>query len=279
MKPSLIACLLLGRLLGSLEAAQLTPISVEPAKSIVFTLSQNADLWFFNNQSPSNYHTAVALTAAGPAQGSFSWNIVANSAAAEMSNGTDSITVSAPSVDIKSIGISTLPNDVWIGFKYNGEDVGIYKMTAYAPTSVKMDPPTIEHTGIDTAFSTGYVSRASFIILDQFNQELPADVPMNEFFGMRTEDYAGNNWGSPAAVWTVGRGFTDTWEVKDRIPWLPPEMNPHPTPPQSPELSSVKVFHLPQGYAVGSLSVGVGRQVELHTLEYYVDHANVFPVP
>lgn len=261
-----------------LNAAQLAPISVEPAKSIVFTLSQNADLWYFNNLSPSDYYTTVTLNAAGPTQGSFSWNIIANSAAAKMSNGTTSITVAAPSVDVKSAGISTLPNDIGINFKYNGEDVGIYKMTAYAPTRVKMDPPTIEHAEINTAFSNGYVSQATFIILDQFNHELPADVPINEFFGARINDYAGNNWPSGEAVATMGRSFTDKWSAKDTIPWLPPEMNPHPTPPQSP-LSTVKVFHLPQGYAVGSLSIGVGRQVELHTLEYYVDHANIFPIP
>lgn len=284
MKFLFATALLLACWCGISYATQHAPVTVEPSESIVFNISQNADLWFFNNQHPSNYHTTVALTAVGPTEGSFTWNVITNATAAKMANGTTSMTVQTPTVDVLSAGISSLPNDIGINFLYNGEDVGVYQLTAYAPTSVHMLEPGIVHSTIQTfvpltsvLLTNGYQSVATFEILDQFDNEIPEALPINEFFGLRVDDYAGTNWSSGEAAAVVSHRFTDTWSVVETLPSLP-GLTPHPTPPQTP-LSSIGVFHSPQGYAVGSLSIGVGRQVELHTLQMLVDHATISPIP
>lgn len=255
--------------------ADVPTITLPPTKSTVFQINQNADLWFFNGQSPDNYATSIVLNSVGPTEGQFTWTIKNGSATLE-NNGQTITQNNIPAVGVNSGGASSALNDIAIEFKYNNQNVGTYQLTSFAPTSVRQEGPIV-HSAIDTLVRTGFSSVGTFSIRDQFGTEIPRAMPINEVLesASRVNDYSGTNWPNGEEFGATVLRFNDTWSFSELFPLLP-GTTPPPMVPQSP-LTSTKIFHLPQRYLAGNTSIGVGRQIELHTLQFYIDHADIFP--
>lgn len=260
------------------RSQQVPPISLPSTKSTVFNITQSDDLWYFNGQTVSNYATSIVLNSVGPTEGQFTWTVKNGTAAANLENNGQTITQSnIPAVGVNSIGASAIPSDIGIEFKFNGQVTGTYKLTSYAPTSVRQEGPTV-HIASNTLTRVGFESIAQFSIRDQFGDEIPREMPINEVLvtSARVNDYPGTNWPNGTPFSTTQRRFFDHWGFDEAFPFAPFGSIPHPTNPQSP-LSATKVYHYPQQYFAGSTQFGQGRQIELHTLQMFEDHGDIVP--
>lgn len=259
-------------------AADVPTITLPPTKSTVFQINQNADLWFFNGQSPDNYATSIVINSVGPTEGQFTWTIKSGSTTATLENNGQTITQSnAPAVGVNSTGASAAPKDIGIEFKFNGQNVGTYQLSSFAPTSVRQEGPT-SHNAVNTFTRVGFESIAQFSIRDQFGDEIPREMPINEVLvtSSRVNDYPDTNWPNGTPFSTTQRRFFDHWLFDELFPFAPFGSIPHPTNPQNP-LSGTKVYHYPQQYFAGSTQFGLGRQIEVHNLQMFVDHGDIAP--
>ena len=257
----------------TLSAAQLSPINAEPSTSIVFNLTQNDDLWFFNGLTPVNYKTTVSLNAIGPTQGTFSWQVTSNQIAVNLENETDSITKGNGSLDVTSSQISLEPNDVTLNFKYGGENVGDYHFSVFAPANNRTQLLTLVHASAGSG--TGFQSVAEYQLFDQFGNAVPRPLEVNEWFEENSiQDVVSNNWHSfvfplePNGIMTNSQNpsvVTDTYLRSGIL------LSPSGLPPGDP-LSTTEVFNVLQRYNAGSLTPGQGRQVNAQTVHFYLDH-------
>lgn len=258
-------CLILG---GTASAASLPTQNLGTKKFTTFSLSQNADLWFFNGATPSNYLIDVPLVAAGPQTGTFGWQVTANPNSVKFDNDSNSISKPTPSVQMKSAGISLVPDDVRITFSYNGAPVGIYKTTVFAPGDVVQTGFT--HSPGGDSFGTGFVSVYTYDVLDEFGNQIPRALEMNEIFvtELLVNDEP-NTWVLGPLVGETNTSITDTYFQFTRSFKFP-----DPIAPLTP-LGIRRIFAVPQRYSAGSTSPGVGRQIRFHTVDWYQDHAFV----
>jgi hypothetical protein len=119
---------------------------------------------------------------------------------------------------------------------------------------------SFSHNDWDTGFSSEYIMR----LKDQFLAAMP-ECPVNEEYGAAVNDQE-NNWGvpDPNAVNADEAGeFGDQYA---KVGGTPTALNP-----QDP-LGTEKVKHAQQTYRAGTLEIGEGLVVKVHTVQMYRDH-------
>ena len=228
----------------------------------VFFISQSADLWWFNGADASNYAEEITLTANGLPSGTFNWSIT---------QGSDKVTLINPNsnpVTLKSIGASSPPGkDVKIQLKYNGEVLQTHSLTVYTCGYCKLlfGYPTDETWPFNFP-PYGYWTTYRFQLKDQFGNDLPKEIEVNESFGPFVSDWQGENWdeGTPNSVFTVdGAKVRDNYRALKPWPYEPTTTNPFESG------SWDKVKHAQQYYKTGSLIIGMGKLIKQHKVQLY----------
>ena len=252
------------------------PLTVN-ANILVLWAWYDYDLWWFNGESPANYHVTITVTAQGATTGTFKWQVIAGGDKVNLNNGgDDSDTIIATddnTVVVKSTAPSTSLNDVTIRFTYNNVFVQDLSLTVRAPDN-------LEHLNDDDDdWGDGWRTTISYRIRDQFNQVLPQNVPWNEDIdgngqysndttvsNAAVSDWEGENWpwGQENGVITNPNNAQDVF-VRSGASATPPTENPHG--------GNVKVDHVPQGkLRVGSATIGRGVIVRNLVWQTYRDH-------
>ena len=88
----------------------------------VFEITQDYPLWWFNGETPTNYHTDVTLTAVGSSNGYFSWQIGSGPSAVFVVNGTEAVSVSLNGINtiiLRSKGKSSSLTDLHVSLSWN----------------------------------------------------------------------------------------------------------------------------------------------------------------
>jgi hypothetical protein len=260
--------LLVGVLLKGTAAHAQKVTALPPLESAVFAVSSGtSQLWYFNREEPPVYDTSMIIAAVGPS-GNYEWTPGANASAIRLipvqGNGQ---------IIVGTLAASAAPNDTSASLKYNGADVGAFKFTIYTPQTASFldaDDQAVTSFGI----VVGYQSIGTFEVRDQFANLLPSPFFSNETFDLPLQPDVDNNWSlgetGPSDIARVN--IVDRWKqtglAADPVPQQPgTTMNP----PQP--LSNFKVFHVPQHYFVGSQTAGAGTEVDVHMLQYFIDHA------
>jgi len=232
----------------------------------VFNVAQSpAKLWWFNGQDPANYAIEVTLTAQGATTGTFKWDVVAGTDKVDFENNSDTITKdNNNTVTVKSTAKSTAANDVTINFTYNGKFICSHHLSVYAPDSLN------HISDVDNSDATwGYDCKIHYSIRDQFGNNLPNNVEINEKWTTGVvADYACMDWRRGSE----GSATVSPTNWYDHIQGETSTHTPTPQNPQSP-LGSTKVYHWGQAWYVGSLTIGDGKHVQTNTLQKYQDHA------
>lgn len=273
----------IGLCTGPAMAAQVAPIILPPVKSAVFDLTRTDDLWFFNGPTPTNYKTTVQINAAGPSAGTFSWQVTTNQKAVALNGrgSSASSTGNAP-LNVTSSEISLSSGDVTVHFQYNGNDVGDFPLTVFAPLQKYTTLAKIVYlTGPTDKTPSGFDTYADYRIRNQFQDMLPRPLDLNEFFDLATIVNMEPNVG-----WTTLSANGGITSTDPSFPNDPPAyfqdrygrngvLIPLPQSPPAPPapLSTEEVFNVTQKYFMGSQSPGVGRQASVSTLHMYRDHA------
>lgn len=193
-----------------------------------------------------------------------------------MENGSDSISKTEGTLAVTSTQISLVPNDVILHFKYDGEDVGDYSFSVFAPANNLTQLISLEHSSAPAGGDTGFQSVARYQIFDQFDDSIPKPLEVNESFDESSiQDVVSNNWHStlfpltPNGVMTPTTTpsiLTDTYLRSGIL------LSPSGLPPGNP-LSTTEVFNVVQRYKAGSITPGEGRQIRSQVLHFYLDHA------
>lgn len=115
----------------------------------------------------------------------------------------------------------------------------------------------------------GYLAKVLYVIQDQFNNDLPNNVPINEQWTTDiTNDYSGANWRRPNPLGFMtqdGPAFEDG--IFAEYPGLP--AIPQPTC----DGNSQAVQHWGQAWQVGSLVIDAGKRVQINTLQKLIGRA------
>lgn len=238
---------------GEALTTQSTTCDVRP------TIQGPRELWYFNGvQGVPNYTTNATLTAHPAGAGPYFWEIFSG-------GGRITATTNDNRLDIHTTGRSHSQNDVAIRVTVRGASAS-YRLTVRAPHTVVNTLTDYRASSIN-----GWQTLMYFKFRDQFTVNMVYDLPMNEWLGPPQNDYpGGNNWGCCTAVGNMANSA----EFRDNYTPPPLSSGPHPVP-QSPNngLSSQRVLHADQSYQAGSMTVGVGRTVQRHKLQFFITHA------
>ena len=258
-------------------------ITVTAADAVTF--EQSDDLWWFNGEDPSRYHISVTIQANGGCPGTYTWKVTAGADKVDLRNGgTTADEISGPqlrSIEVISTAPSGASEDVTIELKIDGVLVGEHKLTVFAPETLVLKIPNINQV----AHPSGFRSRITYRIKDQFDETLPRHVEWNEDIdgnGMYSNagqvsaaaisDWAGENWswGEEDGWLEDPNAAQDTITRRGGASWIPPALHP-----QNP-LGGEKVDHSPEGtWYVGSTAIGKGVKVKDGvTWQIYRDHAD-----
>jgi hypothetical protein len=232
-------------------------------------------VWYFNGENPSGYATQITLTTSTNAT-SWQWTVVSGSDKVSLSgNGTGAVTVTG-------IAPSANPNDVSITVKVNGVTSNAYRLSVLVPHQlVYID----EEDLLDGDY--GYTSIIDYQLFNQFGNQLPSSVPINEHFTSSViSDFAGSNWKRGAELGGAQLpGNVQDWISGQLLSAIPA---PYPTPIHPCTLTlgylcNTPVHHFTGEIYVGSLVSGRGRRVETLIWQRYTDHAShtnrVSPAP
>jgi hypothetical protein len=228
-----------------------------------------ADVWWFgSNVNPPGYTTALTLTSEYGT--GTTWSVVSGSSLVSLS------TTQGSQVVVTSTGtaFSATRDDIVIRATSGGS-------TADATITSRKPHSLLAATPLNQCDSTyGYLTQIPYVILDQLDDPIPFDVPINEQWTTAAiEDYVGNNWprgsemnnssGGPSLVDFVGG------------PNLTIITSPVPVPTCNGDTTPVD--HWGQAWRIGSLTSGDGVLVQTNTLQGNVgmaEHTNVVsPVP
>lgn len=248
-------------------------VSAPPPPPPPPSISGGDTVWYFNGRNPSGYSTSVTLTASPANAGPYTWTIVSGSNKITMTNFVGN------KVDILASGssLSQTFQDVSIKVRVNNLDSPQFKMTVRGPHRLTSGATVPQP---DSTF--GYRTFIHYIIKDNLNELMPSSVPANEgWASVVFDDYPGNNWirGDASGLTVFNSDFDDEISSGRALQLSP---NPVPTAPQSP-LGTTGVHHWIQEWRVGDLAPGVGRRVQVNTLQRYIDNARhlaiVSPAP
>lgn len=233
-------------------------VNTDPARAEVApSISGGNTVWYFNGQSPSGYATSVTLSSSGGA--STHWTVVAGGDKVSLSAADGSQT----SVTSTGTAFSSAPGDIKITASVGSATSPQFAMTTRTPHRLALGPVT---TSCDSTF--GYITLVGYTIQDQLITALPSGVPINEqWTSPVANDYPGTNWRQPPPQGTTLASAA----FNDRIGGEALSLPPVPTP--TCDGNSTPVQHWGQDWFVGSLSIGVGRRVQIDTLQKLVGRA------
>jgi len=222
----------------------------------VFFISQSADLWWFEGQSPAGYAVQVTVTANGLPPTGTSWSVTGGAAKVTLINSN------ANPVTVQSSSRSTQLNDVSIQLTYNGNVLSTYSLTVYAPACyVRSGSPDDKPAG--PQWLPGFNTYYYFQMTDQFGSNIPSELPFNEVFGTFFDDCF-NNWVHPDQMMGT---TTNGGQFQDRYGYLAPLwVFPKTVWPTDPSANS-HVLHTTQYYCAGSQTFGSGYIIKTHTTQ------------
>ena len=216
------------------------------------------EIWWFNGEDAANYDESTAATAdVGTCPGTVSWLVTA---------GADKAMIVDPTANpatINSLSKSLAPNDVEITCQLDGVPVCSVPLTVKQPGS--MEFIFLE----DTNWGNGYKTILHYSILDQFAQQLPEPVELNEkWLGPDVSEYpGGDTWPQPAEQ----GGMVSPSDAKDNVgatgTFIPSCVNPNPHAPAVDE----RVQSWPAQIAIGHDGTGLlgdGRGVPVFFPKY-----------
>jgi len=232
------------------------------------------DIWYFNETYPTGYATQMTLTLGGVGTVTSVWTVTAGGDYVCFENDLDTITHHNNQCLVISEDASRDPNDVTITVTVAGATVATYTFTVMAPQHVVLTPTVRDSQGVwhqqnpyDESIGGGYATWYGIQVLDMFGTAVP-NVPVNEWFGTYYLDADPCNWGPPTPV----SGSLDAqgrFRDKYASPTAPGRV-PSPVNPGAANWNVTPVCHIPQHYYVGTSSVGGGRIVSSHTVQYYI---------
>jgi hypothetical protein len=242
-------------------------VPISGSGNVMPTITGANTLWWFNGLGAgvSGYQNQITLTANSGGTGtSYQWAITAGSSKVSLSTSTSA------TVQVTSIGESTLSNDVSITVSVGGQTSNPFKITVHAPYSLGTDPsePTPTYSR-DPNFVWNI--KIPYLILDNFLNAMPNPIPVNEnWLTAIIPDYTGENWTrGPALCATTSSSFPASFA--DSIGGETPTSKP--TPVFNMSENGPAVNHWGQEWRVGTCTIGSGPRVQTDTLRKYTDHA------
>lgn len=246
------------------------------------TLSISTPLWFFGmGNSVPGYSDAAIVTANGASGGTFNWSIAA---------GANILSFSRTSADSTARTTTNTVEVYPIGFSLDANDTAV-ALSWVTPAGITMSPPPLT-TQVDAPYrqyivaasppwpitypascSSGGVSYSGYLTVYEYGGTsffgVPLNnVPVNESFGARTNQYSGNNWPSPTPL---GRTSNSQAAWSDNLQACGPY-----TPPTSDSGGpGTLVFTLQQTWRAGSSIIGSGVPLQTDLLNYYTNQAVV----
>ena len=231
-------------------------------------VSASADLWWFNGESPAGYSTKVTLTLNNPPAGrTFDWSIGTGADKVKFDGNTTQTT----SVTVESIGASeaaqAVTKDVTINVcdHVTGKLICAFRMAVFAPDHALLMGDYTDRPSTHLAANTvGYASYCEYIVKDQFSQDLPANVAVNEGWPFPPEDHI--VWPQFYQGWTIAPpnglmmvNTVDSWVFNDQIGVLdPPAKHPMPVMPTDVGAGTDVDWWMGQ-WRVGSTTPGLGK--------------------
>ncbi len=257
------------------------PVCASAPVTVVPSISQNTNLWYFGGgiPVPSGFtlgSTSANLTANGAITGTFTWTITSGTSKLQLENGSTTITkTNANTVGVSSISYSTQADDVTVQLQYTpsgGSAISVsYSLTIDSP--YKLLAGSVTNSGAKgitcnnpPTGTSGFDSKVNYTIVSFLGVQI-SNIGVNETFATAVDDYIGNNW--PVSV--AGGTTTTTGAFYDNICVIFPTGTPPSLAPQSP-LSGVKIDHTSQFWFVGSTTSAAGVEVQSDTLQRYQDH-------
>ena len=220
-----------------------------------------------------------------PYSTSFVWTITAGATKLVFSNGTATITRTAPTAGVKTLAASAALNDVSVNVVVRNS-IGTWlppwyleyfaTATVRTPSRLKRLPARDKEYGrgarCDVSGNQGFLSLVAYEVDDRFRVSTfspdQSEAGVNEYLGAATP-HQPNNWGTPIAggdATLVGRFFDNLCVTGGGIP--------HPMPPQSP-LTKNLVEQIPQTWYAGSSAMpppNKGCKVQTDTINFFIDH-------
>lgn len=259
----------------------LAPINGSSTGTVIPTISQDQNLWYFNgNSTPSGFtlgSTSATLTASGGGAGTYAWSITSGGTIATLQGTTSGQNVT--SVQIESASYSTTENDVTVQLQFEPTGGTQSVQTSY---SLSVDSPyklisngstnTIGVTGscslIPAASGTsGFQTTVPYSIISFLGSQI-SHIQIAESFSNHQPIYTNENWPFQAGTFTTPDGtFVDNICADGSL-------TPHPLPPPPPPSppSNTAIDQLFQTWTVGGGTAAPGLSVQTDTLRRYIDH-------
>jgi hypothetical protein len=164
---------------------------------------------------------------------------------------------------------SEIENDVRIQVSINNVIVGTIDLTVNMVTGVEVMIGSPQDWPVNGAYYTVY----NLQVVSKFPSIPPSNIEFNEDFGIFSDDI-NNDWPDPLPdgnVLTSSGTFTDTygWIVYNG---QPSNFMPRAVEPTDPSANN-HVKHAQQIYRIGSWSVGEGKIMGQHTIQYNLGNA------
>ena len=184
------------------------------ASGTVVKVDISTNLWWFNGEDPQGgYDIHATLTETPVTTGTFKWDVTAGTSIVDLTNGAqngDSITLTdTNTIDIRSTSHSYYSNDVTIALTIDGTHAYDKKITVKKPGA----PQLLSGFPTDDPWNNGFLTTYRFKLVDQFGEQVPFNMPLNESFGAWEPDFLPyENWPEPQpkGVVTANREFADS---------------------------------------------------------------------
>jgi hypothetical protein len=249
--------------------------------TVTLSITKDKSLWFFGlgNTPPQQFtlgSTNATLTANNVNSGTFSWTITSGSSRLHFENGSSSITkTNVNTVGITAVGYSTALGDTVVNLTYTpsgeAQSSGSFSLSIDSPYKLLSTGPT-SNRGVTGAScsnpptgTNGYQSLVPYRAISFFGIQI-ANIGLNEVFSSQADDLIGATW----APFQAGSYTTPDGTFVDNLCAIN-QNGPVSLPPQNP-LSTVKIDHTNQAWAIGSLSIGSGVLVQTDVTQRYQDH-------
>lgn len=244
--------------------------SVSAGINVKPTLTGIHTIWWFNDyDSPnSSYYPISTTLTASPGSASYTFEITYGSDKAGLGEFLASTyTTSNNEVLLSSRSGSQQEEDVVVKVTANGKTSEPFYVTVRRPLYL------VRNTGYPVygaapGWPIGFETQIEFSVLDNMNETLPYDMPMNEYFTTSAiTDYSGENWPQPPPndTTTFMSTFTDHYVSAESQYGV---YYPDPFAPGS-SLSTTRVQHFGQQYWVGASANGTGVLVQQHTIVFF----------
>lgn len=216
--------------------------------------------WWFNGEKPGGYKTELILKAQPAGAGPYTWRVETGTGRVQLDGRTGPVTTLTTRLGSRAL------NDVVVTVTARASKSAPHRLTVRQPKSLSF------LRNVDKADPTwGYETEIHYAIRDQFNQILPANVPLNEHWTSGVvSDFAGMDWRPSDNKGAV----VAPADWPDVIQGEMADHHPVPRNPQTPLLGR-RVNHWNGKWSIGSTdaNAGKGLRVQTNTWQKYLDHA------